>query len=161
MSANLQVQDREVTVRKLPIGIEPSDFHERLRKKEVQEKIRDIRDQSGRARILIGIDRLDYIKGIPQKLHALDEFFQEHPDQVGRVVLVQVVIPSRANLEVNQKLRVEVQELVGKINGKHGTQVLDLVRHIPSKHYANQTVQQAKSTTSLYTSFINPSVPTS
>lgn len=105
----------------LPIGIEPSEFHERLCKAEVQEMIRTIRGQSGGARILIGIDRLDYIKGLPQKLHALDEFFHQFPDQVGKVVLVQVAIPSRANLEVNQKLRVEVQELVGRINGKYGT----------------------------------------
>lgn len=120
VNSQLKVQHREVLVKTLPIGIEPFDFHERLRKVEVQETIRTIRRQSGGARILIGIDRLDYIKGIPQKLHALDEFFHQYPDQVGRIVLVQVAIPSRANLEVNQKLRVEVQELVGRINGKYG-----------------------------------------
>lgn len=121
VNSQLRVQDRNVSVKTLPIGIEPFDFHERLRKVEVQEMIQTIRGQSRGTHILIGVDRLDYIKGIPQKLHALDEFFQRHPDQVGRVVLVQVAIPSRANLDVNQKLRVEVQELVGKINGKYGT----------------------------------------
>jgi trehalose-6-phosphate synthase len=108
-------------VKTLPIGIEPSNFHERLNKVDVQEMIRTTRENFSGANILIGIDRLDYVKGIPQKLQALDEFFQKHPDQVGRIVLVQVVIPSRANLEVNQKLRREIQELVGKINGKYGT----------------------------------------
>lgn len=125
-------------VKTLPIGIEPSDFHERLNKAEVQEMIQSTRRNFNGLKVLIGIDRLDYIKGIPQKLHALDEFFQHHPDQVGRVVLVQVAIPSRANLDANQKLRVEIQELIGKINGKYGTRKT-LLSHGILLHFCTST----------------------
>ena len=111
---------REVVVRTFPIGIEPSDFHQRLEKEEVQEMIRSMKKKFDGCKVMIGVDRLDYIKGVPQKLQALDEFFQRYPDQVGKVVLVQVAIPSRENLEDNQKLRTQVNELVGKINGKYG-----------------------------------------
>lgn len=119
-SDRLKVGDHTVLVKTLPIGIEPSDFLERLRKDEVQNLIQSTRQNFDGVQLMVGIDRLDYIKGIPLKLHAMDMFFQQHPEQVGKVVLVQVVIPSRADLEANQKLRREVQELVGKINGKYG-----------------------------------------
>ena len=111
---------REVLIRTFPIGIEPADFHERLEKEEVQKMVRSMKQKFDGCKVMIGVDRLDYVKGVPQKLHALDEFFQRHPDQVGKVVLVQVTIPSRANLEENQKLRVQINELVGKINSKYG-----------------------------------------
>lgn len=70
---------------------------------------------------MIGVDRLDYIKGVPQKLHALEIFLTEHPEWVGKVVLVQVAVPSRQDVEEYQNLRAVVNELVGRINGKFGT----------------------------------------
>lgn len=116
----LHFNGRDVLIKTLPTGIEPSDFLNRLEKNEVRKTIQSMRKSVDGKKLMVGIDRLDYVKGIPLKLHAMDEFFQNHPEEIGKVVLVQVVIPSRANLEANQKLRREVQELVGKINGKYG-----------------------------------------
>lgn len=70
---------------------------------------------------MVGIDRLDYIKGVPQKLHALETFLNNNPSMVGKVVLVQVAVPSRGDVEEYQNLRASVNELVGRINGKFGT----------------------------------------
>lgn len=70
---------------------------------------------------MVGVDRLDYIKGVPQKLHALEIFLTEHPEWIGKVVLVQVAVPSRQDVEEYQNLRAVVNELVGRINGKFGT----------------------------------------
>jgi len=69
---------------------------------------------------MVGVDRLDYIKGVPQKLHALEVFLTEHPEWIGKVVLVQVAVPSRQDVEEYQNLRAVVNELVGRINGKFG-----------------------------------------
>lgn len=69
---------------------------------------------------MISVDRLDYIKGIPQKLHALEVFLQSHPEWVGKVVLVLVAVPSRQDVEEYQNLRAVVNELVGRINGRFG-----------------------------------------
>jgi len=63
---------------------------------------------------------LDYIKGVPQKLHALEVFLEEHPEWIGKVVLVQVAVPSRGDVEEYQNLRAVVNELVGRINGRFG-----------------------------------------
>ena len=72
-------------------------------------------------KLIVGVDRLDYIKGVPQKLHALEVFLTEHPEWIGKVVLVQVAVPSRQDVEEYQNLRAVVNELVGRINGKFGT----------------------------------------
>jgi len=64
---------------------------------------------------------LDYIKGVPQKLHALELFLTQHPEWIGKVVLVQLAVPSRQDVEEYQNLRATVNELVGRINGRFGT----------------------------------------
>lgn len=69
----------------------------------------------------MGVDRLDYIKGVPQKLHAFEVFLSQHPEWVGKVILCQVAVPSRQDVEEYQNLRSEVNELVGRINGQFGT----------------------------------------
>ena len=71
--------------------------------------------------MIVGVDRLDYIKGVPQKLHALELFLSQHPEWIGKVVLAQLAVPSRQDVEEYQNLRAIVNELVGRINGRFGT----------------------------------------
>ena len=71
--------------------------------------------------MIVGVDRLDYIKGVPQKMHALEVFLTQHPEWIGKVVLVQLAVPSRQDVEEYQNLRSTVNELVGRINGRFGT----------------------------------------
>lgn len=78
-------------------------------------------------KLIVGVDRLDYIKGVPQKLHALEVFLTEHPEWIGKVVLVQVAVPSRQDVEEYQNLRAVVNELVGRINGKFGKSTPNVV----------------------------------
>jgi len=111
---------RETSVGVFPIGVEPSEFYARLRKESVQDMIRRMRQRLQGLKVIVGVDRLDIIKGLPHKLRAFDRFFEKYPEWVGKVMLVQLVIPSRANLGVNQRLRIEVQNLAASINDKHG-----------------------------------------
>lgn len=83
---------------------------------------------------MVGVDRLDYIKGVPQKLHAFEVFLDQHPEFQEKVVLVQVAVPSRLDVEEYQNLRAHVNELVGRINGKFGT-----VDFMPI-HFMNKSV---------------------
>ena len=69
---------------------------------------------------MVGVDRLDYIKGVPQKLRAFELFLHNHPECVGSVVMIQIAIPTRGNVEEYRNLRALVNELVGRINGKFG-----------------------------------------
>lgn len=104
-----------------PIGIEADEF--RLRMETYEEVAREItRLEAGfqGQKILVGVDRLDYIKGIPQKLKAYDRFLTDHPEWKGKVTLIQLAIPTRDEVGTYQRLRKEVERLVGHINGKHG-----------------------------------------
>ena len=69
---------------------------------------------------MIGVDRLDYVKGIPQKLRAFEIFLTSHPELVGSVILVQLAVPTRGEVEEYQNLRALVNELIGRINGNFG-----------------------------------------
>jgi trehalose 6-phosphate synthase/phosphatase len=69
----------------------------------------------------VGIDRLDYSKGIPRRLLAFDELLTRYPEWRGGLRLIQIAIPSRERLSAYRKLRREVEQLVGHVNGKFGT----------------------------------------
>ena len=116
----VEFQGKIVTIGAFPIGIDPDNFTEGLKKPKVQERIATLERKFQGVKLIVGVDRLDYIKGVPQKLHALEVFLTEHPEWVGKVVLVQVAVPSRQDVEEYQNLRAVVNELVGRINGKFG-----------------------------------------
>lgn len=117
----VEFQGKLVTVGAFPIGIDPEKFSQGLQKPNVVERVESLKKRFENVKIIVGVDRLDYIKGVPQKLHALEVFLTEHPEWIGRVVLVQVAVPSRQDVEEYQNLRAVVNELVGRINGKFGT----------------------------------------
>ncbi|KAK3618535.1 Trehalose-6-P synthase/phosphatase complex synthase subunit [Elasticomyces elasticus] len=117
----VEFQGKLVTVGAFPIGIDPEKFHQGLEKESVKRRIDTLEHKFEGVKIVVGVDRLDYIKGMPQKLHALEVFLTEHPEWIGKVVLVQVAVPSRQDVEEYQNLRGVINELVGRINGKFGT----------------------------------------
>lgn len=123
-----------MTVAAFPIGIDPDKFIDALEEKRVQDRIAVLERKFAGVKLIVGVDRLDYIKGVPQKLHALEVFLTEHPEWIGKVVLVQVAVPSRQDVEEYQNLRAVVNELVGRINGRFGT-----IEFMPI-HFLHQSV---------------------
>ncbi|MCH0629855.1 alpha,alpha-trehalose-phosphate synthase (UDP-forming) [Kocuria palustris] len=130
----VKYKGRHVTVGAFPIGIDPDKFIEGLQKPQVKDRIAQLKQKFGDTKIIVGVDRLDYIKGVPQKLHAFEIFLSENPEWIGKVVLVQVAVPSRGDVEEYQNLRAMVNELVGRINGRFGT-----VEFVPI-HYLHKSV---------------------
>lgn len=116
----VEFQGKLRSVGAFPIGIDPEKFTEGLKKPSVQERIAQLEKKFQGVKLIVGVDRLDYIKGVPQKLHALEVFLNDHPEWIGKVVLVQVAVPSRGDVEEYQNLRAVVNELVGRINGRFG-----------------------------------------
>ncbi|KAG0210688.1 Trehalose-6-P synthase/phosphatase complex synthase subunit [Mortierella sp. GBA43] len=121
MPNGVDFQGRYAHVGTFPIGIDPEKFAEGLKEPKVIDRIRSLREKFKGVKVIVGVDRLDYIKGVPQKMHALEVFLSEHPEWIGKVVLVQVAVPSRQDVEEYQSLRAVVNELVGRINGQYGT----------------------------------------
>ncbi|KAL7420149.1 Trehalose-6-P synthase/phosphatase complex synthase subunit [Cryptotrichosporon argae] len=130
----IEFEGRYAQVGTYPIGIEPMQFVNGLTQPKVQDRLEQLENRFKGCKVIIGVDRLDYIKGIPQKLHALEAFLTQHPEWIGKVVLVQLAIPSRQDVEEYQNLRACVNELVGRINGRFGT-----VEFMPI-HYLHKSV---------------------
>ncbi|KAG6898663.1 Trehalose-6-P synthase/phosphatase complex synthase subunit [Termitomyces sp. T159_Od127] len=121
MPNGVEFAGRLVHVGTFPIGIEPASFVNNLARASVQNRIAQLEQRFSGVKVIVGVDRLDYIKGVPQKLHALELFLTQHPEWIGKVVLVQLAVPSRQDVEEYQNLRSTVNELVGRINGRFGT----------------------------------------
>lgn len=108
-------------VEAFPIGIEPERFAEALQRPTTKEFVKQLREQFRGCKIIVGIDRLDYIKGIPHKIYALERFFVSNPEWIGKAVLVQVAVPSRSDVAEYQHLARQTHELVGRVNGRFGS----------------------------------------
>jgi len=121
MPNGVEYEGRLAHVGTFPIGIDPNSFTDNLKKETVQKRIQALERRFEGVKVIVGVDRLDYIKGVPQKLHSLELFLSQHPEWVGKVVLVQLAVPSRGDVEEYQNLRATVNELVGRINGRFGT----------------------------------------
>ncbi|KLO17163.1 TPS1 protein, partial [Schizopora paradoxa] len=121
MPNGVEFEGRLAHVGTYPIGIDPSSFLDNLKKEKVINRIKELEQRFKGVKVIVGVDRLDYIKGVPQKLHALELFLTQHPEWIGKVVLAQLAVPSRQDVEEYQNLRATVNELVGRINGRFGT----------------------------------------
>ena len=120
-TATVTFRGRTIKVGAFPIGIDPSFFTSNLISESVQSRLRSLEDEFSDTKVMVGVDRLDYVKGVPQKLRAFEILLETHPEWVGKVVLIQVAIPTRGEVEEYKNLRYLVNELVGRINGKFGT----------------------------------------
>ncbi|BEJ16979.1 hypothetical protein CspHIS471_0603800 [Cutaneotrichosporon sp. HIS471] len=117
----IEFEGRWVQVGTFPIGIDPWQFVEGVKLAVVQERLDRLEKRFEDCKVIIGVDRLDYIKGIPQKLHAFEVFLTQHPEWIEKVILIQLAIPSRQDVEEYMNLRSCVNELVGRINGQFST----------------------------------------
>lgn len=101
-----------------PMGIDHDAFAALARRPEVLEDVADIRRQYGR--VLLGVDRLDYTKGIPQRLLAFEMLLERYPRLQGNITFFQVAVPSREEVPAYQDLRRVVEMLVERINARFG-----------------------------------------
>src|SRR5688500_18504461 len=116
----LTVDGRPVLTRAYPIGIDVGHFAERAARPAVVAEAETLR-AVGAQRLIVGIDRLDYTKGIPRRLLAYDRLLSEHPELHGNVRFIQVVVPSREGVRTYREVRNVVDATIGHINGAYGT----------------------------------------
>lgn len=122
-SGLVQQGERTVQVGHFPLGIDFEWFEERTRAAA--------ETSSGRAeKVVLGVDRLDYTKGIPQRLRAFERLLELHPEHREHVVLVQLAVPSRGQVAEYQALKREIDEVVGRINGRFATDRWSPIRYL-------------------------------
>ena len=121
---------RTVRVDVYPIGIEPARFHAGLQDTKVRARVAQLEREFAGRTVILGVDRLDYIKGMPRKLAAFEQFLAAHPEWRGKVMLVQVAVPSRDDVPLYQELTAAVHEAVGRINGRFGRADFTPIRYV-------------------------------
>jgi trehalose 6-phosphate synthase len=109
---------RDLRVGSFPISIDFADFERRAEGPECAAGAAELKASLGGRRIVLGIDRLDYTKGLPQKLEAFRTMLRRHPALQGTVTLIQVVVPSREDIPRYQEHKTLVDRMVGDINGE-------------------------------------------
>ena len=114
----LEVDDRRVGIGVDPIGIDVDGFREVLADPETERLLADLERQYEGRRLLVGVERLDYTKGIPQKLHAFERFLEQDPQRARTTTMIQVVVPSRLDSPEYRAQRDEIELLIAGINGR-------------------------------------------
>jgi trehalose 6-phosphate synthase len=126
--------DRVVRVGVFPVGVETEAFARLARRAIESEFVREVLDSlSGRA-MIIGVDRLDYSKGIPERMNAFERFLANFPDWRGKVTYLQITPRSRTDIQEYADIGRLVGEAVGRINGTYGEASWTPLRYINKAH---------------------------
>jgi alpha,alpha-trehalose-phosphate synthase [UDP-forming] len=119
--AEVRLGARTVKVGAFPIGIDFRGFEGYARSGEVTRRMAELREIIGPARLILGVDRLDYTKGLIERLEAFRNVLERYPELREKVLFFQMVVPSREGVPEYQDLKARIDRLVGEINGEHST----------------------------------------
>lgn len=131
----IYTESRVITADIFPMGIDFEKYNKAHNDQKVKKEIEWVEKKLDKRRAILSVDRLDYTKGIPQRLRAYEHFLNTNPKYHNRVTLVLVVVPSRTGVDTYVQLKREIDERIGRINGKYGridwTPVLYFYRELP------------------------------
>jgi trehalose 6-phosphate synthase len=114
----VELTDRQVKVGAHPISIDYDNFHDMPLTKRVMKRAQKHRGRIGDRIVILGVDRLDYTKGIKERLLSVERFLEKHGKYRNRILFIQVAVPSRTRVEEYRAMKKEVDETIGRINGR-------------------------------------------
>lgn len=117
----IETGNRSVMVDAFPMGIDYDKYAQAANSEQVAGIVQEFEEALRHRKVILSIDRLDYSKGIPQRLRAFEIFLKQYPEFHEQATLIMIVVPSRDQVEKYKELKVEVDELVGRINGLYRT----------------------------------------
>lgn len=125
---SLEYKRHTTSVRSIPMGTDPEFWADQIRSEPVQQRLAELKVSFKDKHVILGVDGLDYIQGIPLKLLSFEKFLELNPDMAQKVVMVQIGYPPDQRKQTTMEerpeylaLQADVNELVGKINGRFGT----------------------------------------
>ncbi len=136
----VQHRGRSTHVAAMPIGIIPDDFQE-VPEQAVVEEVEGLMRALHDSKLVLGVDRLDYTKGIPERLIAFGRLLEKFPEWRGKVSLVQVSVPSRADVPLYAEQRATIESIVGRINGEFGDAAWVPIRYLYRSYAKGQLAQ--------------------
>ena len=135
-AGRLRYGDVNVRLGVFPMGIDAAEFGRIAGEDDVLSEVASIKGKSGDRKLLVGVDRLDYTKGLVRRMLAIERLFELEPSLRRKVRLVQIVVPSRTRVGSYEQSRRELDEIVGRINGAFAT-----VNSVPI-HYLYRSIEQ-------------------
>jgi len=124
------VGERSVSVKNFPISIDFKKFNNLSQNKDAGKFLKSIKKINSDIKLIISVERLDYTKGIKEKLLSIERFFEKYPKYKRKVIFIQICVPSRTKIREYISLKKEVDELVGRINGRFAEETWSPVIYI-------------------------------
>jgi trehalose 6-phosphate synthase len=129
------MNDRQVRLGVFPVSIETAVYNRLARNAIRSPEVARVRGSLEGHRLVLGVDRLDYSKGIPQRIRAFEAFLEANPEWRARLTLLQITPKSRADIKEYEDIEGEVTSLIGRINGRFGDAAWTPIRYI-NKSYS-------------------------
>jgi trehalose 6-phosphate synthase/phosphatase len=120
-SGYIQAENRIINVDSFPMGIDYGKFDKQAKSRKTQNIVKKFKAQAGDSKLILTIDRLDYSKGIPQRIHVFHELLKKHKELHGKISMIMVVVPSRDKVQSYKALKEEIDLLVGMVNAEYST----------------------------------------
>lgn len=130
---------RPFRVGAFPIGIDPGQISRQADEAVNSIAVRNLGNSLARRQLAIGVDRLDYSKGLPERFHGFERYLQRYPEQKGRVTYLQIAPVSRGEVFEYQALRNQLEQIAGHINGNHAEPDWTPIRYV-NKNFGHETL---------------------
>ena len=135
-SGRIELDGKSVIARAYPIGIDYEGFAALKNDGDARQTAQRVLSSTRRRTAMIGVDRLDYSKGLPEKLDGISRFFDNYPERVNDLVFIQIAPPSRADIGSYQQIRETLEQKTGQINGARSRIDIVPVRYVNQGHTA-------------------------
>jgi glucosylglycerol-phosphate synthase len=118
MSTEIKVNDRKIGLGAHPVGLDLNRVRNALADQSVKERMEILREELMDVRLILSVERLDFTKGIIEKLDAYERMLNEHPELKTKVTLMMVCVPAAAGMTIYEELLSQIEQTVGRINGQ-------------------------------------------
>ncbi|MGB3738270.1 MAG: trehalose-6-phosphate synthase [Pontixanthobacter sp.] len=133
-TGRIAFEGRETTARAYPIGVDWDHIQEQRATPEAKQAAQRILSSTRHRTAMIGVDRLDYSKGLPERIDGIGRFFDKHPARVHDLIFVQIAPPSREDVDSYQAIRAELEQKTGQINGARSEVDVVPIRYVNKGH---------------------------
>lgn len=121
MTKRIEVGGRAIRLGAQPVGVNMKNIQRLLEDNQTRSRIEQLRKRTQGKRIVLSVERLDYVKGPLEKIEAFGEFLDEHPEYHGKVELINICTPPSQGMKIYDRIQHELEQAVGKINGRYST----------------------------------------
>ncbi len=133
----IELNNHKSKVAAIPLGVDYEGFKKEIKNKELYKKASRLKEKYHAEKLIFGVDRLDYTKGILERLKALELLYKNYPGYIGKVTMVQRIAPSRTQVLEYREMRETINEKIAEINGKYQKD-----EWVPIKYFYSSVPQQ-------------------